>query len=105
VPVLSTGGVGAFLHPDHHGGSYLMVAHTDLHPPKWFEHSRHRLRPAPHLRLYVGSIASSAITGIIFHTHVTDHCVHLIAWIMIGVSLTLVALTLADRTLPTRPEH
>jgi predicted MFS family arabinose efflux permease len=51
---------------------------------------------------YVGSIASSAITGIVFHTHVTDHGVHLIAWIMIGVSVVLVGLTLADRTLPTR---
>ncbi len=52
---------------------------------------------------YVGSIASSAITGIVFHTQVTDHGVHLIAWIMIGVSLALVAITLADRSLRTRP--
>jgi len=48
---------------------------------------------------YVGSIASSAITGIVFHTRVTDHGVHLIAWIMIGVSVALVALTVSDRTL------
>jgi MFS family permease len=51
---------------------------------------------------YVGSIAASAITGIVFHTRVTDHGVHLIAWIMIGVSVVLVAMTLSDRTLPTR---
>jgi MFS family permease len=51
---------------------------------------------------YVGSIAASAITGIVFHTHVTDHGVHLIAWIMIGVSAALVGLTLTDRTLRTR---
>jgi predicted MFS family arabinose efflux permease len=48
---------------------------------------------------YVGSIAASAITGIVFHTSVTDSGVHLIAWIMIGVSVVLVALSVADRTL------
>jgi MFS family permease len=52
---------------------------------------------------YVGSIAASAITGIVFRTRVTDHGVHLIAWIMIGVSIALVAMTLTDRTLHTRP--
>jgi MFS family permease len=52
---------------------------------------------------YVGSIASSAITGIVFHTHVTDHGVHLIAWIMIGAGLALVAMTVTDRTLGGRP--
>jgi MFS family permease len=51
---------------------------------------------------YVGSIASSAITGIVFHTSVTDHGVHLIAWIMIGVSLALVLVSLLDRALPSR---
>jgi MFS family permease/DNA-binding MarR family transcriptional regulator len=48
---------------------------------------------------YVGSIASSAITGVVFHTSVTNSGVHLIAWIMIGVSVVLVALSVADRTL------
>ncbi|WP_329139128.1 MFS transporter [Streptomyces sp. NBC_01476] len=52
---------------------------------------------------YVGSIASSAITGIVFHTHVTDNGVHLIGWIMVGVSVALVAMTLVDRTLRTAP--
>ena len=47
----------------------------------------------------VGSIAASAITGIVFHTSVTDSGVHLIAWIMVGVSVVLVALSVADRTL------
>jgi len=51
---------------------------------------------------YVGSIASSAITGIVFHSRVTDHGVHLIAWILIGVSLALVVMTIADRALPAR---
>ena len=49
---------------------------------------------------YVGSIASSAITGIVFHTSVSDSGVHLIAWIMIGVSLALVLISVLDRTLP-----
>jgi MFS family permease len=48
---------------------------------------------------YVGSIASSAITGVVFHTSVTDSGVHLIAWIMIGTSALLVLLSVADRTL------
>jgi MFS family permease len=46
---------------------------------------------------YVGSIAASAITGLVFRTDVTDHGVHVIAWTMVGVSLALVALTLAVR--------
>jgi cyanate permease len=52
---------------------------------------------------YLGSIAASAITGIVFHTSVSDHGVHLIAWIMVGVSVVLVLMTLADRTLRPRP--
>jgi len=52
---------------------------------------------------YVGSIASSAITGIVFHTHVTDGGVHLIGWIMIGVSVALTGMTIADRTLRQPP--
>jgi MFS family permease len=52
---------------------------------------------------YLGSIAASAITGIAFHTRVSDHGVHLIAWIMVGVSVALVLMTVVDRTLRTRP--
>jgi MFS family permease len=51
---------------------------------------------------YVGSIASSAITGIVFRTSVSDSGVHLIAWIMIGVSLALALISVLDRTLPVR---
>jgi MFS family permease len=50
---------------------------------------------------YVGSIASSAITGIVFHASVSDSGVHVIAWIMIGVSLALVVISVLDRTLPS----
>ncbi|SDY63476.1 MFS transporter [Herbiconiux ginsengi] len=53
---------------------------------------------------YLGSIASSAITGIVFHTDATDGGVHTIGLIMIGVSLVAIAFTVFDRTLrtPTR---
>lgn len=51
---------------------------------------------------YVGSIGSSAITGIVFHASVSDSGVHLIGWIMIGVSLALVLISVFDRTLPRR---
>jgi MFS family permease len=51
---------------------------------------------------YVGSIASSAITGIVFHASVTDGGVHLIAWIMVALSAVLVLVSVADRTLPWR---
>ena len=51
---------------------------------------------------YVGSIASSAITGIVFHASVTDSGLHLIAWIMIGVSLALALVSVLDRGLPGR---
>ncbi|WP_432840977.1 MFS transporter [Dactylosporangium sp. CA-092794] len=55
----------------------------------------------------VGSIASSAITGIVFHDRVSDRGVHLIALIMIGLSIVAVALSVFDRRLrnpglPTR---
>ncbi len=52
---------------------------------------------------YIGSIAASAITGIVFHASVSDHGVHLIAWIMVGVSVVLALMTVTDRTLRTRP--
>jgi MFS family permease len=51
---------------------------------------------------YVGSIASSAITGIVFHTTVSDSGVHRIAWIMIGISLVLLLISVLDRSLPAR---
>ncbi|MGN6761452.1 MAG: MFS transporter [Leifsonia sp.] len=50
---------------------------------------------------YVGSVASSAITGIVFHTRVDDPGLHLIAAIMIGLSIVTVALSVLDRSLRT----
>lgn len=54
---------------------------------------------------YVGSIASSAITGIVFHNSVTDGGVRLIGLIMLGVSIVAVGLSVLDRGLrsPGRP--
>lgn len=48
---------------------------------------------------YVGSIASSAIISVAFHKSVTDHGLHDIAAIMIGVSAVALLFTLADRQL------
>ncbi len=48
---------------------------------------------------YLGSIAASAITGIVFHTSASDAGLHHIAWIMVGVSLAVVLMTVLDRTL------
>jgi MFS family permease len=48
---------------------------------------------------YIGSIASSAIIAIVFHTSVSDHGLHVIAFIMIGVSAVALIITLADRQL------
>jgi len=48
---------------------------------------------------YVGSIAASAITGIVSHSGVSGHGLHIIGWIMVGVSAILVLVSLADRTL------
>lgn len=48
---------------------------------------------------YIGSIASSAIIGIVFHQQVTDAGVGTIGWIMLGASIVLLAITFFDRTL------
>jgi MFS family permease len=51
---------------------------------------------------YVGSIASSTITGVVFRTSVTDSGLHLVAWILVGVSLLVLVMTVADRRLPAK---
>lgn len=48
---------------------------------------------------YIGSIASSAIISIVFHTSVSDQHLHTIAWIMVAVSALGVVLVLGDRHL------
>ncbi len=48
---------------------------------------------------YFGSIASSAMIGVVFHSSVTDGGLHLIGAIMTAVSVATLAITLADRSL------
>jgi MFS family permease len=48
---------------------------------------------------YIGSIASSAIIAITFHTQVSDHGLHDIALIMVAVSALALLVTVADRHL------
>lgn len=48
---------------------------------------------------YVGSIASSTITGIIFRDKVTDHGLHSLAFILVGVAAVVLVMTVADRRL------
>jgi MFS family permease len=50
---------------------------------------------------YIGSIASSTITGIAFRHNVTDSGMHLVGAILVGVSIVVLALTVLDRTLKT----
>jgi predicted MFS family arabinose efflux permease len=51
---------------------------------------------------YVGSIASSVITAIVFRTSVNDQGLHTIGYILAGVAVVVVAMTVFDRHLPTR---
>ena len=48
---------------------------------------------------YVGSIASSAMIGVVFRNGVTDGGLHVIGTIMTAVSAVALAITLADRSL------
>jgi MFS family permease len=50
---------------------------------------------------YVGSIASSTITGIVFRSSVTDHGLHTLAIILIGASAVVLVMTIVDRRLKT----
>ena len=50
---------------------------------------------------YLGSIASSTVTGIVFRHDVTDSGLHLVALVLVGVSVAVLALTVLDRTLRT----
>jgi MFS family permease len=46
---------------------------------------------------YLGSIASSAIISVVFHARVDDHGLHLIAWVMVAVSVLGLLLLVTDR--------
>ena len=49
---------------------------------------------------YLGSIASSAVTGIVFRNHVSDSGVTVIAGFIIGAAVILCAVSVLDRRLP-----
>jgi predicted MFS family arabinose efflux permease len=51
---------------------------------------------------YIGSIASSAIIAIVFHTRVSDHGLHMIALIMVAVSAVGLVMVVADRKIMTQ---
>lgn len=51
---------------------------------------------------FLGSIASSALISVVFHTQVNDHRLHMIALIMITVSILGLIIVLTDRTLMAR---
>jgi predicted MFS family arabinose efflux permease len=48
---------------------------------------------------YIGSIASSAIIGMVFHTRVEDSGLHVIGMIMIAASAVTLLMTISDRKL------
>ena len=50
---------------------------------------------------YVGSIASSTVTGIVFNHNVTDSGMQMVGRILVAVSIVMLVLTLFDRTLKT----
>jgi MFS family permease len=50
---------------------------------------------------YLGSIASSALISIVFHTRVDDHGLHVIALIMVIVSVVGLLVVLMDRNVMT----
>jgi MFS family permease len=53
---------------------------------------------------YIGSIASAAITSIVFHARVSDAGLHDMALILVGVAAVVLLMTLLDRQLPRRPK-
>ena len=50
---------------------------------------------------YLGAIASSAITATMFRTGITDHGLHEMAFVLTGLSLAILALTLTGRLRPS----
>ncbi|MFI0715602.1 MFS transporter [Streptomyces inhibens] len=52
---------------------------------------------------FLGSIASSALISVVFHTHVDDHHLHVIALIMVVVSVLGLAIVLTDRKVMAQP--
>jgi MFS family permease len=55
--------------------------------------------------IYIGSIAAATITSLVFRTRVSDHGLHQIAAILIGVSAVTLLITLAERRLRPRNDR
>ncbi|MGW8971039.1 hypothetical protein [Streptomyces platensis] len=51
---------------------------------------------------FLGSIASSALISVVFHRAVNDHRLHLIALIMVTVSVLGLLVVVTDRTVMAR---
>jgi hypothetical protein len=49
---------------------------------------------------YVGAILASSLLALLFGKHPSDHGMHGLAWVMVGLSGVLVVATVMDRTLP-----
>ncbi|NIY70107.1 MFS transporter [Streptomyces malaysiensis] len=57
---------------------------------------------------YIGSIASAAITGTAFHSHVDDTGLRHISWALVGIAALVLIMTVCDRSLAKadrRPAH
>ncbi|MYU11957.1 MFS transporter [Streptomyces sp. SID8361] len=57
---------------------------------------------------YIGSIASAAITGTAFHSHVDDTGLQHISWALVGIAALVLIMTVCDRSLAKadrRPAH
>ena len=50
---------------------------------------------------YVGAILAASLLGVLFGKHPTDHGMHSLAWVMVGLSAALLIATAMDRTLPS----
>jgi sugar phosphate permease len=50
----------------------------------------------------VGAIIASSLIGSVFGKSATDEGLHIIAWIIVGVALVALVLTLADRSIRGR---
>jgi hypothetical protein len=52
---------------------------------------------------YLGAIASSAVTGVLFRDGADDGGLHVIAWTLVATSAVVLLMTLGDRALRGRP--
>jgi predicted MFS family arabinose efflux permease len=51
---------------------------------------------------YIGAIFSSSLIGIVFGSNATDNGLHTLAWVLGGIGVIIVILTVLDRSIPRR---